>query len=762
MKNNLEIKKRITDTIAETGRPMSAEDILKRMADDGGEMGIEDIKQALRELSREGRVMLTHRKRAALPQQLGLIYGRIQGNGRGFGFFIPADGGKDLFIAAEDMNGALHGDTVWVRRLSGSFRGRNDRGAVEMIAERAGRRVTGTFEYGGEYGGYVIPDNSRLAEDVLIPFSHTNGASHGDKVVAEITQYPGVRRPMLGRIDEVLGRPGDKGIDILSIIRRLELPDKFPDEAQRQAGGLKAPNADELTDRRDYRRALTITIDGADAKDLDDAVSLEMADGRYRLGVHIADVSHYVKCGSPIDNEAYKRGTSVYFPDRVLPMLPNELSNGLCSLNPNEDKLTLSCIMDIDSQGRVVHHGIAKSVIRSNHRMTYDEVNAIFAGDRELAEKYSDVLLMLEDMRHLKDILRAKRQRRGAIDFDLPEADIQLDENGRAVDVSLHVRGEANMMIEEFMLSANETVAKEGVEKGLPLMYRVHEAPDPERIKELNAFLHTLGFCIDNAENVKPADVRKMLINAAGSPEERVINNVTLRAMTKARYSPDCDGHFGLAAKYYCHFTSPIRRYPDLLVHRALNELLEGRLDEESQRRWKAYLPGASDQCSDREVTATEAERAADDLKKCEYMAQHIGEEYQGVISGVTQGGFFVEIGNTVEGRVRAETLSGDRYEWDEKGYRLVGRFTGSQYRLGDEIRVRAVSADMATYRIEFELIGEKGRKAPAKGARRAERGSTRGKNSDKIKAPKSRKGGHGFGHSKRRQKGRGKSKGTP
>lgn len=762
MKNNLKLKQRINDMIAETGRPMSAEDILKRMADDGGEIGIEDIKQALRELSREGRVMLTHRKRAALPQQLGLIYGRIQGNGHGFGFFIPADGGKDLFIAAEDMNGALHGDTVWVRRLSGSFRGRNDRGAVEMIAERAGRRVTGTFEEGGEYGGYVIPDNSRVAEDVLIPFSHANGASHGDKVVAEITQYPGARRPMIGRIEEVLGRPGDKGIDILSIIRRLELPDKFPKGAQEQAEGLKAPDADALTDRRDLRSALTITIDGADAKDLDDAVSLEKADGLYRLGVHIADVSYYVKRGSPIDNEAYKRGTSVYFPDRVLPMLPKELSNGLCSLNPDEDKLTLSCIMDIDSQGKVVHHSIAKSVIRSNHRMTYDQVNAIFAGDRELAEKYSDVLPMLEDMRRLKDILRAKRQRRGAIDFDLPEADIQLDESGRAVDVSLHVRGEANMMIEEFMLSANETVAKEGVDKGLPLMYRVHEAPDPERIKELNAFLRTIGFCIDNAENVKPADVRKMLIKASGSPEERVINNVTLRAMSKAKYSPECGGHFGLAARYYCHFTSPIRRYPDLLVHRALNELLEGRLNEESLKRWQAYLPGASEQCSSREVSAVEAERAADSLKKCEYMAQHIGEEYRGVISGVNQGGFFVELGNTVEGRVKVESLSGDRYEWDEKGYRLVGRFTGSQYRLGDEVRVRAASADMATYRIEFELIEEKGRRAPAKGARRAERGSTRGKNSDKIKAPKSRKGGHGFGHSKRRQKGRGKSKGTP
>ena len=452
----------------------------------------------------------------------------------------------------------------------------------------------------------------------------------------------------------------------------------------------------------------------------------------------------------------------MYFPDRVLPMLPKELSNGLCSLNPDEDKLTLSCVMDIDSHGKVVHHNIAKSVIRSNYRMTYDEVNAIFAGDPDMAAKYSDIMPMLGEMRRLKDILKAKRQRRGAIDFDLPEADIHLDGNGRAVGVSLHIRGEANMMIEEFMLAANETVAWEGVDKGLPLMYRVHEAPDPERIKELNIFLHTLGYGVGNAEKVQPADVRKMLLKAAGSSEERVINNVTLRAMTKAKYSPDCDGHFGLAAKYYCHFTSPIRRYPDLLVHRALNESLEGRLDEENLKRWKAYLPGASDQCSDREVTATEAERAADDLKKCEYMAQHIGEEYQGVISGVTQGGFFVELGNTVEGRVKVESLNGDRYEWDEKGYRLVGRFTGLQYRLGDEVKVRAVSADMETSRIEFELIEEKPHKAPRESAKRSGHGSTRGRNSDKIKALKSKKGGHGFGHSKRHQKGRGKSKGTP
>lgn len=758
----MELKEIINGMIAGTGRPMSAEDIYKSMTDNGGEIQIEEIKLALKELSRDGRVIITRRGKAALPEQLGLIYGRIQGNGRGFGFFIPADGSGDLFIAAEDMNGALHGDTVWVRKLTGSPRGRNDRGAVEMVARRAGGRVIGTFEADNEYGGYVVPDDSRVAEDVLIPFSHTNGANHGDKVVAEITQYPGARRPMLGKIAEVLGRPGDKGIDMLSIIRRLELPDKFPDGAQRQAEGLKAPDADALTDRRDLRGALTITIDGADAKDLDDAVSLEMADGLYRLGVHIADVSHYVKRGSPIDVEAYKRGTSVYFPDRVLPMLPKELSNGLCSLNPDEDKLTLSCVMDIDSHGKVVHHNIAKSVIRSNYRMTYDEVNAIFAGDPDMAAKYSDIMPMLGEMRRLKDILKAKRQRRGAIDFDLPEADIHLDGNGRAVGVSLHVRGEANMMIEEFMLAANETVAREGVDKGLPLMYRVHEAPDPERIKELNTFLHTLGYGVGNAEKVQPADVRKMLLKAAGSSEERVINNVTLRAMTKAKYSPDCDGHFGLAAKYYCHFTSPIRRYPDLLVHRALNESLEGRLDEENLKRWKAYLPGASDQCSGREVTATEAERAADDLKKCEYMAQHIGEEYQGVISGVTQGGFFVELGNTVEGRVKVESLSGDRYEWDEKGYRLVGRFTGLQYRLGDEVKVRAVSADMETSRVEFELIEEKPHKAPRESPKRSGHGSTRGRNSDKIKALKSKKGGHGFGHSKRHQKGRGKSKGTP
>lgn len=741
------MKETILNIIGNTGRPMDGEELL---AAAGGELN--RVKSALEELAAEGRIVITRRGKAALPEQLGLVYGQIRCSTKGYGFFVPANGTGDMFIPGESMNGALHGDMVFVHGVRDRGRGASDRGEVTAVVKRASERLTGTYESDGEFGGYVIPDDPKIAVDAMIPVGSEQGARHGDKVVVRILQYPGQRRPMIGKVTEVLGKAGDKGMDILSIIRRLELPDEFPAAAIKQAKTLKKTISDEdIKGRRDFRGILTVTIDGADAKDLDDAVSLERtAGGLFRLGVHIADVSHYVRSASPIDREAYKRGTSVYFPDRVLPMLPKELSNGLCSLNPNEDKLTLSCVMDIDQRGRVVKHSICESVICSDRRLTYEAVNAMFEGDKGLRDQYRDVLPMLSEMRELMDILRAKREARGAIDFDLPEAKIILGEDGHADDVQLNVRGEANKMIEEFMLAANETVARHGVDKSIPLMYRVHHAPESSRMEELNTFLNTLGYGIRGLDEPKPAAVRKVLLQAAGSPEESVINRVTLRAMSKARYSPDCDGHFGLAAECYCHFTSPIRRYPDLMVHRAIKDSIHGRLNEKKREGWLSRLPEAANHCSDREIAAVEAERAADDLKKCEYMKEHLGEEFDGVISGVVQQGFFVELQNTVEGMVRVSTLLDDRYLLDEKNYRLVGR-GGRQFRIGDSVRVKATAADMETGRIEFELCEERRPRAAHSGAKRKKfvPRSTGGKKDGKIAMHKSKRGGSRGGRKK-------------
>ena len=747
MKNN------ILDLIRHIGRPMEGEEILEAT---GAEL--EAVKKALEELSSEGRLIITRRGKAALPEQLGLTYGRVQCSAKGYGFFIPADGRGDMFITAEGMNGALHGDMAFARPVERGARGRSDRCEIAAVAKRASDRLTGTYERDGEFGGYVIPDDPRVSVDAMIPIGSEKGAKHGDKVVARILQYPASRRPMIGEIAEILGKAGEKGMDILSIIRRLELPDEFSSAAIKQARAFgKTVSDDDIKGRRDYRGILTVTIDGADAKDLDDAVSLEITPkGLFRLGVHIADVSHYVRAGGAIDKEAYKRGTSVYFPDRVLPMLPKELSNGLCSLNPNEDKLTLSCIMDIDRRGRVVKHSICESVICSDRRLTYEDVNAMFEGDRALREQYRDVLPMLMEMRELMGILRAKRNARGAIDFDLPEAKIILDNEGRAEDVKLYLRGEANRMIEEFMLAANETVARHGLDKDIPLMYRVHHAPEDSRIEELNEFLHTLGYGIRSKGELRPGDVRKTLLQAAGSPEENVINRVTLRAMSKARYSPDCEGHFGLAAECYCHFTSPIRRYPDLMVHRAIKDALHGRLNEKKRKSWLSRLPEASNHCSDREIAAVEAERAAEDLKKCEYMRDRLGEEFDGIISGVVQQGFFVELPNTVEGLVRVTTLLDDRYFLEEKHHRLVGR-GGRQFRLGDAVRVKAVAADMETGRIDFELCEEHRPKERKKnpGRKKSASGSTQRIKDGKIAKHKEKRGGSRGGREKGNKKAR-------
>ena len=556
---NQEMETLLLATLRRSGNPAAPEALLEPLEDpDQGAAAIERLLST-------GRVMLTRKRKLALPEQMGLHYGRVQGNARGFGFFIPADGTPDLFLPADAIHGAMHGDMVWVRQTDQISRGGNPEAEVALIASRGQKKIVGTFEDDeGAGGGYVVPDDTRLYMDVLIRPGDVDGAKQGDKVVAEILQYPDGRRPLTGRVVEVLGSKEKAGTDILSIIRRMDLPDDFSKTAARQARNLNKPVASEEIARREDLRALPcITIDGADAKDLDDAVSLVMLKGgNCLLGVHIADVSHYVTPQSPLDQEAYKRGTSVYFPDRVLPMLPKEISNGVCSLNPNTEKLTLSCIMELDPAGKVVSHRLAETVIRTRYRMTYEDVNAMFDGDKALLETYKDIWPMLSNMGALMEKLRNRRFKRGSMDFDLAEAKLILDKKGHTVDVKLYERGISNQMIEEFMLLANETVANHARQMGIPFLYRVHETPDKEKLQQLNTFLHTLGYGIKSLNNLRPATLQKVLLASKGTKEEAVISRVTLRSLRKARYAPECLGHFGLAIGDYCHFTSPIRRYP--------------------------------------------------------------------------------------------------------------------------------------------------------------------------------------------------------
>ncbi|NCB31291.1 MAG: ribonuclease R, partial [Clostridia bacterium] len=591
---NQETETFILEILQREGQPVAPDMLLEQVEEtDAGAAAVERLLST-------GRLMLTRKRKLALPEHTGLIYGRVQGNARGFGFFIPTDGSRDMFLPADGMHGAMHGDQVWVRQTDRVSHGGNAEAEVVLIASRLQKKIVGTFEDDeGAGGGYVVPDDTKLYMDVLVRPGDADGAKQGDKVVAEILQYPDGRRPLMGRVVEVLGSKEEKGTDILSVIRRMDLPDDFGKAAARQARSLNKPVPAVAAARREDLRSLScITIDGADAKDLDDAVSLvKLEAGGCLLGVHIADVSHYVNEGSPLDQEAYKRGTSVYFPDRVLPMFPKEISNGVCSLNPNTDKLTISCIMELDGAGKVIDHRIAETVIRTCHRMTYEDVNAMFSGDETLRGKYADIWPMLQEMQSLMEKLKARRFKRGSIDFDLEEAKLVLDSKGHTTDVQLYERGVSNRMIEEFMLIANETVAQHAKTMGVPFMYRIHETPDKEKLQLLNTFLGTLGYGIKNIGNVRPGTLQKVLLASKGTKEETVINRVTLRSLKKARYSAECLGHFGLAAEHYCHFTSPIRRYPDLIVHRLLKEMIHGTLDEKRAAQWTERLDEMARQC---------------------------------------------------------------------------------------------------------------------------------------------------------------------
>ncbi|NLY43681.1 MAG: ribonuclease R [Clostridiaceae bacterium] len=671
---------------------------------------MDEFNKILNELEEEGSIIKTKKGRYGVPERMGLVVGRFQGNERGFGFVIPDDETiADVFIPLEEVNGAMHNDRVIARFTRAIVEGRRAEGEIIRILKRANDTVVGTFE-SSKYFGFVVPDDRRLSQDIFIPRDEFNGAVTGQKVVVKILRWPEARRNPEGKIIEVLGYKDDPGTDVLSIMHQYNLSEEFPEDVLKQAEQIPSVvEESEIKRRRDLRHLNIITIDGEDAKDLDDAVSIErLENGYYRLGVHIADVSHYVKEKTPLDREAFKRGTSVYLVDRVIPMLPKKLSNGICSLNPQVDRLTLSVMMDIDDKGRVVNYDIFDSVIKTKARMTYGDVTRILEDeDPELMEKYSDLVDDLRLMKELALILRDKRMERGSIDFDFPEAKIILDEKGKPIDVKKYEITISNRIIEEFMLVCNETVAEHMYWTGVPFVYRVHEDPDPEKIESFNLLIYNLGYHLKGIAKIHPKSLQQLLNKIKGKKEERIISTVMLRSLMKAKYSHENLGHFGLAAKYYCHFTSPIRRYPDLVIHRIIKESISKGISSRREEFLKSFVQEAAKHSSEREIAAQEAERETENLKKVEFMKDKIGEVFEGVISGVTSFGMFVELDNTVEGLIRISSLEDDYYIYDEKHYSLIGENKKRIFKIGDEVKVRLVRADLPTRQLDFILEEE-------------------------------------------------------
>ncbi|GAB7386654.1 ribonuclease R [Bacillaceae bacterium] len=711
----------------------------------------------LNQLEAEGKIVRTRANRYGLPERMNLVRGRLQAHAKGFGFVIPEDGRMDdIYIHAHDMNGAMHGDLV-LARVERRTDGPRLEGRIVRVVQRATEQIVGTYT-DEKFFGFVVPDDKRFGKDVFIPKGASLGAVDGHKVVVKITKFPDGRMSPQGEVIEILGHKNDPGVDILSIIRKYGLPEAFPEEVLAEANAIPAEiSPEEIRGRRDLRGKRIVTIDGADAKDLDDAVSVEkLPNGHYLLGVHIADVSYYVKEGSLLDQEAFRRGTSVYLVDRVIPMLPHRLSNGICSLNPREDRLTITCEMELDENGNVVNHDIFQSVIRTVERMTYDDVRRILEeNDQELSERYRD---LVDDFRLMEELARKlyrKRMQRGAIDFDFQEAKIEVDAEGKPLSIGLRPRSIAERIIEEFMLAANETVAEHFHWMKAPFIYRVHEEPDSDKLRAFFEFITNFGYVVrGTANSVHPRALQQLLEKVKGEPEEVVISTVMLRSMKQARYDAESLGHFGLSTDFYTHFTSPIRRYPDLIVHRLIREWIErGHFPSEREAYWSEKLPVIARHSSERERIAVDAERETDDLKKAEYMQQHIGEEFEGLISGVTSFGMFVELPNTIEGLVHISYLTDDYYHYDERQYALIGERTGKMYRIGDMVKVRVVDVNVAERTIDFELVGlskrkeRKAKRAPqvieaGEGKRRRKR--KQGKNGGRIvvmKAEKKKKG---------------------
>lgn len=666
-----------------------------------------ELKAVLDALLQEGKIGLSPRSKYGKPDVFTLT-GVYHANPRGFGFVTVEGRTADVFIPADRTGEAMDGDTVRIS-IEKDDGVRRAEGRVQRILEHAVKEVVGLYTAHKSFG-FVEPDNRRLLQDIYVPEGHSLDAKTGDKVVVTLTSYGSAKEKPEGVVKEVLGDHAAPGVDIRSVVRAYGLPEGFPPEVMAEAAAMpQAVEPDALAGRLDLRDVQMVTIDGDDAKDLDDAVSLSYDEktGLYHLGVHIADVSAYVQEGSQLDLEAQRRGTSVYLPDRVLPMLPKALSNGICSLNQQENRLALSCFMSIDGSGQIVDHELAETVICVDRRMSYKNVNAIITkNDARRKEQYAEFVPMLLRMRDLSKLLRARRKKRGGIDFDFPESKITLDAKGRPIKIEPYEINDANRLIEDFMLAANETVAETYFWQEVPFLYRTHEPPTPEKILELSLFAARFGFRVHVGQDktVHPGEIQRLLSEIDGAPEEALIQRMALRSMKQARYTVDCVGHFGLAAKYYTHFTSPIRRYPDLQIHRIIKENLRGRLSEARISHYAALLPGVAEQSSKLERRADEAERLCDKMKKAEYMRRFVGEEFDGLISGVTGFGFYVELPNTCEGLVSVATLTDDYYLFDEARLTLQGEHTKRSFSLGQSVHVMVTGADKLMGTVDFRL----------------------------------------------------------
>lgn len=686
-----------------------------------------ELRRILEELLTEGRLAVSARGKYQKADG-NVLTGIFVSHPKGYGFVEVEGRQEDLFVPQDMTGGAFHRDTVQVALAGGEQGGRRQEARVLRILARGTARVVGTYQRSKSYG-FVVPDNSRMPQDIFVPQERSKGAVTGHKVVVEITDYGSGERSPEGKIVEILGHVNDPGVDILSIVRGYELPEGFGEKVLNQAERVAGEVTEaDMAGRRDLREQQLITIDGEDAKDLDDAVGVTFDGTNYHLGVHIADVTNYVQEGSALDREALARGTSVYLVDRVIPMLPHALSNGICSLNAGVDRLALSCLMTIDAGGNITDYEICESVVRVQRRMSYTGVKRLLteealAQDPAFAQD-AELLPMLREMETLSALLRKKRWERGGINFDFPECKIVLDESGKPLDIRPYERNVATKMIEDFMLAANETIAQHFYWLELPFLYRVHEAPDQDKIQKLAAFLHNFGYYMKNIgqsggraaarakghgraaqpADIHPKEIQKLLQKVEGTPEESMICRLALRSMKQAKYSAACGGHFGLACQFYCHFTSPIRRYPDLQIHRIIKEQLRGRLDEDRIRHYRDILPEVAKQSSKLERRADEAERETDKLKKVEYMEERLGETYQGVVSGVTAWGIYVELENTVEGLVHVSRLPGDYYCYHEDSHEMVGETTGRSFALGQPVTVQVTGTDRMLRTIDFDL----------------------------------------------------------